>query len=48
LLSVVTGNLHKDSEYYTKALILTKMCQTIRRANVHDKLKTKLPSRRCS
>lgn len=47
LLSVVTGNLHKDSEYYKKALILTKMCQTIRRANVHDKLKTKLQLKRC-
>jgi hypothetical protein len=44
LLSVVTSNLRKDSEYYAKALILTKMCKTIRSANAHMKLKTKLPS----
>lgn len=43
LLSTVTSNLRKDSEYYAKALILTKMCKTIRSANVHSKLKTKLP-----
>ena len=43
LLSIVMSNLRKDSEYYTKALILTKMCKTIRSANTHSKLKTKLP-----
>lgn len=44
LLSVVTANLRKDSDYYKKALILTKMCKTIRSANAHIKLKPRLPS----
>ena len=43
LMSTVTANLRKDSQYYAKALILTKMCKTIRSANAHIKLKTKLP-----
>ena len=37
-LSVVCMNLRKDSEYYMKALILTKLCATIRKGNVHTKL----------
>jgi len=44
LLSTVSSNLRKDSEYYAKALILTKMCKTIRSANAHVKLKTKIQS----
>ena len=44
LMNTVTANLHKDSQYYAKALIMTKMCKTIRSANAHIKLKTKLPS----
>ena len=44
LMSTVTANLRQDSQYYAKALILTKMCKTIRSANAHIKLKTKLPS----
>lgn len=42
-LSVVCANLNKESHYYAKALMLTKLCPTIRRANVHTKLALKLP-----
>lgn len=37
-LSTVLKNIEKDSQYYTHALILTKMCKTIRRAETHRKL----------
>ena len=43
VLHVVCANLRRDSEHYMKALILTKMCATIRRANVHTKLSLRLP-----
>lgn len=46
-LRVVCANLHKDSQYYMKALMLTKLCPTIRRANVHTKLACRLPDTRC-
>jgi hypothetical protein len=36
-LNVVINNLEYDSLYYTKALILTKYCKSIHRAQIHSK-----------
>lgn len=47
-IHIVCAHLRRDSEHYTKALILTKMCGTIRRANVHTKLALRLPDTRVS
>ena len=39
-LSVVIRNLHLDSEYYKKALILTSNCKTMKRAYLNAKFTT--------
>ena len=38
----VLRNLHNNPEYYKNALILTKYCSTLRRAQVHTKMMIKL------
>lgn len=37
-LSTVIANIRKNSQYYHHALILTKLCKTIRSADVHSRL----------
>ena len=41
-LQTVLRNIRRNSEHYKNALILTKYCQTLRRAQVHKKLTIKL------
>ena len=36
-LSAIIQNLKKDSNYYARALILTKYCKTRHRAEIHEK-----------
>jgi hypothetical protein len=38
-LQTVMRNIRQDSEYYKKALVLTKMCKTLKRAQTHDTVK---------
>ena len=41
-LSVVIKNLRVDSLYYHKALIVTKLCKTLKRSGTHVKVKQKM------
>ncbi len=38
-VSTVMRNIRRDSEHYAHALILTKFCKTIKRAETHDTVK---------
>jgi hypothetical protein len=38
-LSHVIGNIQRNSEYYMQALILTKMCKTLKRSQTHESVR---------